>query len=236
MVENEVIQRLRLEVRLSRHYAIKRQILQIASQSLKIVSVADPNRLPEPKAMSVTPNPTDDRGTPDWPPYWAQIWESSLVLSHALAEYELQDKRVLDLGCGLGLVGTMAASLGAKVMMCDIASPALLFARLNAWPWREKVRTRRIDWRNDRLSPSSFHLILGADILYDSDEWPYLNAFWREHVLPDGEILLGEPNRIGSELFPVWIAKCGWNLTTSQVATTQTNRPFRLLRLRQTHS
>jgi ribosomal protein L11 methylase PrmA len=54
---------------------------------------------------------------------------------------------VLDLGCGMGLAGTVAALLGARVLLGDIETACLLFARLNAERYGgDRVAVRRIDW------------------------------------------------------------------------------------------
>ena len=109
-------------------------------------------------------------------PYWAQLWDSApgigqfltggRFLDHAGHVFSLRDRDVLDLGCGMGLSGMVAAALGARVLFADLETPPLLFARLNSLPWAARVRTRRMNWQTDRLD-ERFDLILGADILYE---------------------------------------------------------------------
>jgi SAM-dependent methyltransferase len=191
--------------------------------------VAEPDRLLE--RMPSSPTSPDSA---DCQPYWARIWESSLVLAEAVWQADLRDRDVLDLGCGLGLVGAVAAARGARVMLADAVSSALLFARLNTWAWRDRVRTRRLDWRRDRLTLPRFHFILGADILYDREDWPYLEVFWREHLREEGEVWLSEPHRVGSESFVAWIESRGWRLartTSAPARLPHPPRPPRLLRM-----
>ncbi|HXE54115.1 MAG TPA: class I SAM-dependent methyltransferase [Tepidisphaeraceae bacterium] len=139
--------------------------------------------------------------------------------------------RVLDLGCGMGLSGTIAAGLGARVLFADIEPPALLFAQLNSLPWSGRVRTRRVDWRSDRLG-ETFDLILGADILYERTQWQFLEPFWRRHLSPEGEILLGEPGRQTGDLFIDWIRNRGWQLDMHEEKVPTRERPIRIFRLR----
>ncbi|MGB7157649.1 MAG: methyltransferase [Tepidisphaeraceae bacterium] len=140
---------------------------------------------------------------------------------------------VLDLGCGMGLVGTVAAALGARVLFADLESPALLFARLNALPWRDRVRTRRLNWQTDHLD-ERFDLILGADILYERKQWDFLEPFWRAHLAPGGAILLGEPGRQTGDLFIEWISSRGWTLTRHEQRVDTREKPIRLFELRLT--
>src|SRR5690606_14791407 len=112
-------------------------------------------------------------------PYWAEIWDSARGIAQMLAsdmDGQLAGRRVLDLGCGMGLVGTVAAMLGAKVTFADLESEALLFARYNTLPWHRQVRARQLNWRTDRLD-DRFDLIIGADILYEQSQWKHLERF-----------------------------------------------------------
>jgi predicted nicotinamide N-methyase len=170
-------------------------------------------------------------------PYWAELWDSALGVAQFLASRTSEDEgsriedgaeayppssilyppsslsslSVLDLGCGMGLTGTTAAALGARVLFADLETPPLLFARLNSLPWAGRVRTRRLDWRTDRLA-ERFDLIIGSDVLYERKQWDNLDPFWRAHLAPGGAVLLGEPGRPTGKAFPDWIAARGWSL------------------------
>jgi predicted nicotinamide N-methyase len=164
-------------------------------------------------------------------PYWAELWDSALALSQNLCRTTAQHhfSSVLDLGCGMGLTGTVAARLGMKVLFADLEPAALLFAQLNSLPDHQRVRTRRLDWRKDHLD-EKFDLILGADILYERKQWDYLEPFWRAHLRDDGVVLLGEPGRQTGDLFVDWIHSRGWSLTLHHEQTPA--RQVRIFQLR----
>jgi SAM-dependent methyltransferase len=112
---------------------------------------------------------------------------------------------ILDLGCGMGLAGTVAARLGHRVLFADLEPPALLFARINSLPDAGRVRTRRTNWRTDHLG-EQFDLIIGADILYERAQWEFSspsggNASLRRDSAP------GEPGRQTGDLFPTGSAQ-----------------------------
>ena len=67
-------------------------------------------------------------------PYWAELWDSSIGVGHWLVRSDLRNRQVLDLGCGMGFAGTVAAAMGHRVILADLESQALLFARLNTLP------------------------------------------------------------------------------------------------------
>lgn len=160
-------------------------------------------------------------------PYWAQIWDSNRTVAERLLQLPLAKRRVLDLGCGLGLTGCVAAACGADVLLADAVPAALLFARWNTWPWGRRTRIRRVDWRTDRL-PQTFDWIVGSDILYDTADWPFLEAFWRSHLAPGGRLLLGEPGRETGIRFPAWLTARGWLIREESRGKTAGKRPLRL--------
>ena len=149
-------------------------------------------------------------------PYWAELWESSTAIGMMIAKdpAAVRDKNVIDLGCGMGLAGTVAAMLGAQVLFADIETECLAFARLNGLRYEQSpgaTEVKKVDWQKDDLG-RRFDVILGADVLYDKTQWPFLEPFFRKHLAPGGRILLGEPGRPSGEGFWDWIMPRGWHL------------------------
>ena len=66
---------------------------------------------------------------PPEPPYWAHLWSGAVVLAAAVPR---SARRVLELGCGLGLPGLTAARRGARVTFVDRVPAALAFVRASA--------------------------------------------------------------------------------------------------------
>lgn len=213
-------QQARLLARIHRKYATVTETHCIGPLRLTFTRVADPDAVlerivqEEDRRQKITGQRLDDHEL--HLPYWAELWDSAIGVGLALADI-LRPGRwsanpcVLDLGCGMGFAGMVAAAWGAQVLLADLESDALLFAQLNTLPWSQRVRLRRLNWRTDRLN-ESFDLILGADVLYDRMEWEHLAEFFRAHLRPGGCVLLGEPGRQSGELFARWIVKQGWKL------------------------
>lgn len=169
-------------------------------------------------------------------PYWAELWDSAQGIAQWLVNRMAdngQALRVLDLGCGMGLAGTAAAAMGHQVLFADLEAPALLFARLNSLAFVDgthSIRTRRLNWRTDTLD-ERFDLILGADILYERNQWEALESFWRRHLVDGGMILLGEPGRQTGDGFMDWIGGRGWTLEMVEEPVATRDRPIRLIQL-----
>jgi predicted nicotinamide N-methyase len=165
-------------------------------------------------------------------PYWAELWDSAAgIAQHLAAGHTIVDgKDVLDLGCGQGLAGCAAAALGAHVLFADLEAPALLFAALNSLPFVDRVRTHRLNWQRDRLD-ESFDVVLGADILYERAQWPFLEPFWRAHLRSGGNLLLAEPGRQTGDIFVEWIASHGWWMERFEERVPTRDVPIRIFRL-----
>lgn len=230
--------RARLLQRIHRQYQTVTQTVRVDGLELEFTRIKDPDVVldlvaaEEDRREKVTGERHNDQEL--HLPYWAELWDSSLamgqfLLSSVPTAYR-QPPAALDLGCGMGLSGTVAAALGSEVTFADLETPALLFASLNSLPYRERVRVRRLNWRKDTLK-QRFGLIIGADIVYDRQEWQYLEPFWREHLAPGGAVLLGEPGRQTGDLFPQWIEQRGWTLEPFEQPVATRPRPVRIFRL-----
>jgi predicted nicotinamide N-methyase len=207
-----------------RDYSVITESLTLGSLALQIVRVQDPDALLEDETLL---QPHDQL---PYHPYWAAAWDASFGVASDLARRDLSGMQILDLGCGLGITGAVAAARGGHVWMVDHAPPALLFARLNSWPWRERVHTQRVDWRSDTLR-QQFDLIVGSEILYDRDDLPHLNRFWREHLADEGSLLLGDASRALTDELLLWLAERDWRVTKAELSTAQSERTIRLFRL-----
>jgi predicted nicotinamide N-methyase len=227
----------RLLSRIHLRYQTCDEVLAVGDLKLHFTRIAEPDRVLD-DAAAAEANPPAGSAVPAVP-YWAELWDSALGLAAWLASPDSPLLRyrteapatVLDLGCGMGLAGTSAAALGARVTFADFQTLALLFARLNSLPWHERIDVRRVDWRHDSLE-RPFDLILGADILYERSQWEYLDRFWRLHLAPGGLIALGEPGRQTGEGFVAWVVDRGWVLNETRQIAGSGSKPIRVLLLR----
>ena len=222
--------------RIEARYRVVTETATVGSLRFPFTRIADPDRVLDEVAAEEDrlERVSGKRADGDYLhlPYWAELWDSAAGIGTFLQHQPLATPAtsVLDLGCGMGLSGTVAAALGSRVLFADLEAPALLFARLNGVPFADRVRARRVDWRADDLG-ERFDLIIGADILYERKQWEHLDPFWRAHLAANGRVLLGEPGRPTGEMFPEWIRGRGWDLETHEQPVPTRERPIRLFLL-----
>jgi len=129
-------------------------------------------------------------------PYWADVWESAIVLAEDLAAMNGAGKTLLELGCGLGLPSLVAAAAGFTVTATDYEETALEGVRYNAE--RNGVaglRTRVLDWRSIPDDLGTFDLVVAADVLYETHHPAALAATIRSSLDRAGLGLVADPCR-----------------------------------------
>lgn len=130
-------------------------------------------------------------------PYWAELWPAGVALAEALPP-DLRGRRVLELGCGLGLPSLVAAARGAHVLATDWAPEALELLLLNARRNGISLETACVRWDEPERLPSDWELVLAADVLYEHRNVPQLLALLQRL---DAEVLLAEPGRPPAQAF-----------------------------------
>jgi predicted nicotinamide N-methyase len=127
-------------------------------------------------------------------PLWVKIWEASFVLAEYVAGLQAKkDKRFLEIGCGLGVVGIVASSFGHAVTMTDYGEDVVNFVRANGLLNPPPAETERsileLDWHNPGLE-GAFDYILGSEVTFrEKDFDPVLNLF-KTYLKEGGEIIL----------------------------------------------
>ncbi|XP_049919338.1 protein N-lysine methyltransferase METTL21A [Epinephelus moara] len=127
----------------------------------------------------------------------AVVWDAAVVMCMYLemGKVTLKGKAAIELGAGTGLVGIVAALLGAKVTITDRA-PALDFlsanVKANLPPDSQgSVVVSELTWGVglDRYPAEGFDLVLGADIVYLENTFVSLLQTL-EHLCSDTTVVL----------------------------------------------
>jgi predicted nicotinamide N-methyase len=226
----------RLRERLARDYELTDQPTDWGDIRVTLARVRDPDAVLDRVSQAETERLA--RGEPGEParlPYWAAVWESADAVAEmlgtrhldALLGRDLTGLSALDLGCGTGTTAVALLARGLRVTAVDIEVPALRFAQFNTRCWRGQIRLRRFDWSADNLG-RRFNLIVGADVLYERDQWNNLDRCWQLHLDADGVVVLGEPHRPRADEFDAFARAAGWRVLTVQATSRPERRPVRL--------
>lgn len=138
-----------------------------------------------------------------------QVWSAALALARYLeASRSLASLRVLELGCGPGLLGIACAHLGASVTLTD-KECVLPLTRKNVDcnpvpPGRTigAVQVRELAWGSDVQEPwcGCFDLVLGSDLTYFEHLLEPLLVSVLQVATEGTEVLLAHAHRHASEV------------------------------------
>lgn len=147
---------------------------------------------------------------------FGQVWPVGQLLAEAMDTAEMEGKRILELGCGIGLPSLVLQRRGAEVVASDIhplAEPFLAYnSALNELP---SVHFRQLGWDKALPSLGDFDKIIGSDLLYERDHPALLAAVIERHARPQAEIVLTDAGRGHTSLFSREMAALGFEVEES---------------------
>lgn len=129
-------------------------------------------------------------------PLFGVIWASGQVLAHHMSQYNVAGKRILEVGCGIGLASLILNRRLADITATDYHPEAGSFleenVRLNQGKPVPFVRT---GWADPDSGLGAFDLIIGSDLLYEREQVALLSTFIDRHARPECEVVLVDPGR-----------------------------------------
>ena len=155
--------------------------------------------------------------------YWRRVWPAGVGLASYIVERfgadGLRDRDVLDLGCGVGLVGIVCGRLGARVTFLDREAGALAAVRRNCRRnGLAPARTIGGDWNHGghRVEPDAYDLVVGGDVVYDDLEWPAIGTALMRTLRTGGIALLADPGWVAQRRLQGAFRRSGFTVTRSR--------------------
>jgi predicted nicotinamide N-methyase len=177
---------------LERRFRTSRRVVQLGGRDIELLSPANADDLIS----------EDDYVKDERLPYWADLWPSAQILAEEARTLRLGGQRVLELGCGLGLVSIAATLAGGEVTATDYYDDALLFAKLNvADATGRAIATRMVDWTAMPADLGRFDVVLASDVLYEHRYAPLVASAIVSTLVRGGEAIVADPGRIALEGF-----------------------------------
>lgn len=145
-------------------------------------------------------------------PLFGVIWAAGEVLARVMSDYEIKDRRILEVGCGIGLASLVLNHRLADITATDHHPEAEAFlaenVRLNNGPPIPFIRT---GWTDEESDLGRFDLIIGSDLLYEQNHVHELAAFIHQHASQRCEVIIVDPGRGHGRRFCRTMAKTGFS-------------------------
>jgi len=164
-------------------------LLRVGDRKVRLVSPPGDPGVPEPDGRIY---------------FWWGLTAAALALAReVVSRGDLAGRRVVELGCGLGLPGVAAGLGGARVTFTDAKADALVYARRNAaandLP-AARTAFEVLNWvRPD--TREEFDYVLGAEILYDYYMHRAQLDLFDRLLAPGGTLVLADRRRRVVERF-----------------------------------
>lgn len=165
--------------------------LRFDGRALRIRALADTQQFADPDRLAANAAVSDEQWS-----HFGQVWPSGRLLADAVLRYPLDGKRILEIGCGLGLPSLVLQRRGLDVTATDhhpLTETFLAYnAGLNDMP---ALPYRTFDWRQGCPGLGRFDVILASDVLYEPGQAALVAGVVREHAQPEALVLVSDPNR-----------------------------------------
>lgn len=190
-------------------YATQINTLNLGGQDYRIRSLLDTQQFSDPDAQAEAAGISSAQWS-----LFGNVWPAGRLLANAMALHDIAGKRILEIGCGLGLASLVLRRRGADIVASDRHPLTEVFlaynAALNAMP---AVPYRRLDWDQPNDGLGRFDVIIGSDVLYEHQHPSMLADLLERHATASAEVLIADPGRGNSAALTRALAMQGYTLS-----------------------
>ena len=145
-------------------------------------------------------------------PLFGVIWDSSQILAQLMFEYDIAGKRILEVGCGIGLASLMLNQRNADITATDYNPDAGAFLAKNVLLNEgDEIPFVQTDWHDQNNELGEFDLIIGSDLLYEPDHAELLSRFIDRHATLNTKVIMVDPGRGNHSQFSKCMVKLGYS-------------------------
>ena len=134
--------------------------------------------------------------TPASWPLFGVLWPAGVALAEAMCAIPIAGRRILEVGCGLGLASLVLARRGADITASDHHPLAMAFMRHNTdLNDMAPIPFCHAPWGGPDTGIGRFDLLIGADVLYEHEHPRLLADFLARHAKATVQFVLADAGR-----------------------------------------
>ncbi|MDC0611736.1 protein N-lysine methyltransferase family protein [Vibrio sp.] len=129
-------------------------------------------------------------------PIFGVVWPSSVILAQYMYHSKLGTKKILEVGCGIGLSSLLLNKLHKDITATDYHPESQHFLERNTTlNHQSPIPFERTDWSVHSDHLGLFDVIIGSDLLYEESHAELLSGFIQLHAKPNCEVIIVDPGR-----------------------------------------
>lgn len=162
-------------------------------------------------------------------PLFGLVWPSSKVLANLMLDYDVKGLRILEVGCGIGLSSLILNQREMDISATDYHPEVKSFLEKNVKLNEGKpIPFTRTGWADENDDLGKFDLIIGSDLLYESDHSELLSEFIENHSNKECEVIIVDPGRGNFNKFSQKMVDFGYEHSRRKPEhTTYLEKPFK---------
>ena len=197
-------------------YLVKQERVAVAGgAALNIRSLLDKQQFHDPHGLALALGVS----SATWP-LFGLVWPSAQKMADLMQTWQLDQLRILEIGCGLGLASLVIHRRLGNITASDVhpytqrfLDANLLLNNLPAMAYAQG------DWAGRRSALGAFDLIIGSDVLYERNHPEQLAGFIQRHAAAHSQVLIIDPNRGQRAAFHKAMHGHGFGLTQTDILT-----------------
>ncbi|MEZ4268647.1 MAG: methyltransferase domain-containing protein [Myxococcota bacterium] len=163
-------------------------------------------------------------------PIFGVVWRSGRALAQLMVDHDVAGRRVLEVGCGIGLASLVLNHRGADITATDYHPEAGRFLAANVeLNGGRPIPFARADWADEAPSGlGTFDLVIGSDLLYEDEHAALLAGFIDRHTRPACEVIIIDSARGYAGRFSKCMLALGYSYTHERTSTLESEgEPYR---------
>lgn len=150
---------------------------------------------------------------------FGQLWQASKVLAQAVKQIDIDNRRIIEIGCGLALPSLVLQYRGADITASDHHPLSKKFLNKNS-KLNNLMPVPYLDlpWGQNKTTAGPYDLIIGSDILYEPNHSSLLASLIKRIASPKAKVLISCPGRGYRNQLSRKLKKIGFSLKEKPVA------------------
>lgn len=158
------------------------------------------------------------------------LWPSGILLAELVSKLRLDDKKILEIGCGIALASLVLKQQGFDVTASDYNPFAGELLRDNAALNQiDPPKFLKLSWQDD-YHGELYDVIIGSDVLYEPGCSKEVARFLDSALKPQGVAIFVDPGRAHVRKFETTLESAGFRCEVEWPTAGQKTRILRISR------